>query len=146
MTEAKVVKGDSVAKVLAQALDLIVEQLDWEANVDPNFKDNHYLEPIVADRGKGWVDHWIVYGRVAGKQLFSSKRLTLEPDAKCVLKDPGPSSWITVQGKDRMGKLNLQTPRTRSPRCPAWATTRSDPPQERHARDEYACQQLSQAA
>ena len=31
-------------------LDFIVDQLDWEANVDPNFKDNHYLEPVpVAD-------------------------------------------------------------------------------------------------
>ena len=28
-------------------LDYLVEQLDWEGNVDPNFKDNHYLEPIV---------------------------------------------------------------------------------------------------
>src|SRR4029078_3847630 len=27
--------------------DFIVEQLDWEANVDPYFKQNHYLEPIV---------------------------------------------------------------------------------------------------
>ena len=36
-----------------QDLDFIVEQLDWEANVDPNFKDNHYLEPIpVADTRK----------------------------------------------------------------------------------------------
>jgi len=27
-------------------LDWIVEQLDWSANVDPNFKYNHFLEPI----------------------------------------------------------------------------------------------------
>ena len=34
-------------------LDFIVDQLDWEANVDPNFKDNHYLEPVpVADTRK----------------------------------------------------------------------------------------------
>jgi hypothetical protein len=93
-----------------QDLDFIVEQLDWEGNVDPSFKDNHYLEPIVAAEGQGWVDHWIVYGLVAGKQLFSAKRLTVAPGAKCVIKDPGPSGWITVQGKGRMGKLALQTP------------------------------------
>ena len=35
-------------------LDFIVEQLDWEANVDPHFKENHYLEPIaVAGHGEG---------------------------------------------------------------------------------------------
>src|SRR6516164_7598558 len=27
-------------------LDYLVEQLNWEANVDPSFKDHHYLEPI----------------------------------------------------------------------------------------------------
>jgi hypothetical protein len=93
-----------------QDLDFIIEQLDWEKNVDPNFKDNNYLEPIVADQGDGWVDAWIDYGLVDGKQLFSARRLTLEPGAKCTLKDPGPSGWITVQGKGRMGNLNLQTP------------------------------------
>jgi hypothetical protein len=91
-------------------LDFIIEQLDWEKNVDPNFKENNYLEPIVADEGDGWVDSWIVYGLVDGQQLFSAKRLTLEPGARCMLKDPGASGWITVQGQGRVGKLNLQTP------------------------------------
>ncbi|NOY28744.1 MAG: hypothetical protein GXP28_00790 [Planctomycetes bacterium] len=93
-----------------QDLDFIIEQLDWEKNVDTHFKEHNYLEPIVAAEGEGWVDRWIVYGLVDGKQLFSSKELTLEPGAKCTLKDPGASSWITVQGRGRMGSLDLQTP------------------------------------
>jgi len=93
-----------------QDLDFIIDQLDWEKNVDPNFMANNYLEPMIADQGEEWVDRWIVYGKVDGAQLFSAKELTLEPGAKCVIKDPGASSWITVQGKGRMGKLNLQTP------------------------------------
>ena len=51
-----------------------------------------------------------MYGTVDGKQLFSSKELTVEPGAKCTLKDPGASGWITVQGSGRIGKLDLQTP------------------------------------
>jgi len=93
-------------------LDFIIGQLDWERNVDTHFKEHHYLEPIV-DKGKsgdGYTDRWIVYGRVDGKQLFSAKELTLEPGAKCTLKDPGASGWITVQGRGRMGRLALQTP------------------------------------
>ena len=93
-----------------QDLDFIIGQLDWEKNIDPNFKDSNYLEPITADSGPGWQDDWIVYGLVDGQQLFTSKRLTLDPGAKCTLKDPGASGWITVQGKGRMGKLDLQTP------------------------------------
>lgn len=93
-----------------QDLDFIIGQLDWEKNVDPNFKANNYLEPIVADQGEGWVDRWIVYGRVNERQLFSAKELTLVPGAKCTLQDPGASGWITVQGKGRIGSLDLQTP------------------------------------
>jgi hypothetical protein len=51
-----------------------------------------------------------VYGQVGGKQLFSARELTLMPGAKCTLRDPGASGWITVQGSGRIGKLNLQTP------------------------------------
>src|SRR6185503_11094092 len=93
-----------------QDLDFIIGQLDWEKNVDTHFKDANYLEPIVADQGQGWVDKWVVYGRVDKAQLFSSKELTLEPGAKCTLKDPGASGWITVQGRGRIGALDIQTP------------------------------------
>jgi hypothetical protein len=93
-------------------LDFIIEQLDWEKNVDPNFKQSNYVEPIVdqATSGDGYTDRWIDYGRFDGQQLVSAKELTVEPGAKCVLKDPGSSGWITVQGSGRMGPLQLQTP------------------------------------
>lgn len=99
-----------VPKEKHRDLDFIIGQLDWEKNVDTHFKESNYLEPIVASQGTGWVDKWIVYGHVDGAQLFSAKELTLDPGAKCTLKDPGASSWITVQGRGRMGKLALQTP------------------------------------
>ena len=35
-----------------QDLDFIVEQLDWEKNVDPHFKEHNYLEPIVDEAGQ----------------------------------------------------------------------------------------------
>ncbi len=93
-------------------LDFIVGQLDWERNVDTHFKEHNYLEPIV-DRersGEGYMDRWIVYGTIDGQQLFSAKELTLEPGARCTLEDPGASGWITVQGRGRLGSLNIQTP------------------------------------
>lgn len=94
-------------------LDFIVDQLDWEANVDPNFKANHYLEPIAThDTSKdGWIDKWIVYGKVRGEQLFSAKELTVNPGAKCTIKDNGATSIIAVQGEGRVGKLRLSSPK-----------------------------------
>ena len=93
-------------------LDFIIEQLDWEKNVDPYFKEHNYVEPIIdaAGSGPGYTDRWIYYGRFDGEQLVSAKELTVMPGAKCVLKDPGASGWITVQGSGRMGKLAIQTP------------------------------------
>jgi hypothetical protein len=95
-----------------QDLDYIIEQLDWEKNVDPYFKQNNYVEPIVDPdaSGDGYTDRWIDYGGFDGEQLVSAKELTIQPGAKMTLKDPGASGWITVQGGGRMGKLELQTP------------------------------------
>jgi hypothetical protein len=93
-------------------LDYLVDQLDWEANVNPQFKDSHYLEPIpVADTAtEGYVDRWIVYGNVNGEQLFSAKELTVDPGVKVMIKDNGAYGLITVQGCGRIGKMPLQTP------------------------------------
>jgi hypothetical protein len=93
-------------------LEFLVDQLDWEANVNPKFKDSHYLEPIpVADTAsEGYVDRWVVYGKVDGEELFSAKELTVNPGVKVTVKDNGAYGLITVQGSGRIGKLALQTP------------------------------------
>jgi hypothetical protein len=88
----------------------LVDALDWEGNVNPDFKDSHYLEPVVCSQDDGWVDRWIVYGKVDGQQLFTAKELTVDPGAKCTIKDGGAYGWITVQGEGRIGNLKLQTP------------------------------------
>ena len=93
-------------------LDFIIDQLDWDKNVDPYFKEHNYLEPIVDEKrsGDGFTDKWVCYGTVNDQPLFSAKELTVEPGAKCVVTDAGASGWITVQGSGRMGAMSLQTP------------------------------------
>lgn len=95
-----------------QDLDFIINQLDWEGNVNPNFKDSHYLEPIaVADSAsEGYVDRWVVYGKIDGEELFSAKELTINPGVKVTIKDRGAYGLITVQGTGKIGKHALQTP------------------------------------
>ncbi len=93
-------------------LDYLIEQLDWEGNVDPTFKDHHYLEPIpVADTAsEGYVDRWIVYGKVEGQELFSAKELTVNPGVKVTIKDNGAYGLTAVQGSGWIGRHRLQTP------------------------------------
>ncbi len=94
-------------------IDYIIEQLDWESNVDPYFKENHYLEPIpLGDtEGAGYVDRWIVYGKVKGEQRFSAKELTVQPGVTVTIKDNGAYGLTVVQGEGRMNKLRLDCPK-----------------------------------
>jgi hypothetical protein len=96
-----------------QDFDFIVDQLDWDTNVDPSFKDHHYLEPVpVADtRKEGFVDRWIVYGKIDGAQLFSAKELTVEPGVRCAVKDKGAYGLTCVQGSGKINGQPLNSPK-----------------------------------
>src|SRR5438045_1776967 len=93
-------------------LDFIVEQLDWDANVDPHYKQNHYLEPKLhhGSPKEGFEDKWIVYGRVRGEQLFTAKELTVFPGQKVTIKDNGATSIICVKAEGRINNLKLNPP------------------------------------
>jgi hypothetical protein len=119
MVEGRRVPWELLVKDVPEAhhkdLDYLVDQLDWEKNVDPEFKKHNYLEPIVRAGGEGakdgYVDKWIVYGTVDGKQLFSACELTVRPGASVTLSgDAGAYGLIVVQGSGKIGKLAVDSP------------------------------------
>jgi hypothetical protein len=93
-------------------LDFIVDQLDWEQNVDPKFKEHHYLEPVpVADtKSDGYLDRWIVYGKIDDKQLFTAKELTVGPGVQATVKDNGAHGLVCIQGIGRINGRALNSP------------------------------------
>lgn len=94
-------------------LDYLVEQLDWDQNTDPDFKANHYLEPIpVADTAsEGYMDRWICYGRIKGWQCVTAKELTVDPGVTVTVPDKGAYGLICVQGEGRINNLRLNCPK-----------------------------------
>jgi hypothetical protein len=116
MVEGRVVPWSLLVKDVPpdkhKDLDYLIGQLDWEANVNPNFKDTHYLEPKPDGdtASAGYVDKWIVYGHVNGQELFSAKELTLDPGVRINIKDNGAYGLVAVQGSGLIGHLPLQTP------------------------------------
>lgn len=94
-----------------QDIDFIIDQIDWDKNLDPNFKDNHYLEPVTASKGDHFHDKWIVYGKVDDFQYFTAKELTVEPLGKVTIPDNGAYSAIVVQGQGYANKLRLNCPK-----------------------------------
>ena len=62
-------------------------------------------------RSEGYVDRWVVYGKVHGEQLFTAKELTIDPGVTCRIYDQGAYGLITVQGKGRMNNFRLDCPK-----------------------------------
>jgi hypothetical protein len=118
MVEGRRVPWDLLVKDVPEAhhhdLNYLIDQLDWEKNVDPEFKKHNYLEPILRSGGGSakapYVDNWIVYGTVDGKQLFSACELTVQPGCSVTLKDPGAYGLIVVQGSGTIGTLPVDSP------------------------------------
>ena len=116
MVEGRRVPWDLLVKDVPEDkhhdLDYLVDQLDWEKNVDPDFKAHNYLEPIVhsGSAAEGYVDKWIVYGTVDGRQLFSARELTVLPGGTATIKDPGASGLVATQGSGTIGNLAIDTP------------------------------------
>jgi hypothetical protein len=116
MVEGRVVPWSLLVKDMPKGkhkdLDFIVEQLDWEANVNPHFKKSHYLTPVnIGDTIKeGYQDRWIVYGKVAGEQLFTAKELTVAAGATVTIKDHGAYGLVSVQGTGTINGHPLNTP------------------------------------
>jgi hypothetical protein len=93
-------------------LDFLAELVDYPANLDYEFKNHHYLEPIPVgeSESEGYVDRWIVYGKIDGQQKFSAKELTVMPGARCTIYDPGAYGLIVTQGHGQIGKLDIDCP------------------------------------
>lgn len=91
--------------------DFIVELVDWDANVDPDFAGNRFMEPIPvhADHGaadRGYQERWIVYRSHA----FSAKELTVEPGRTVTVRDAAAYGLVVVQGHGSYGGLAVETP------------------------------------
>lgn len=93
--------------------DYIVSMLDWEKNTVPNFKEKFYLIPIIVDKNtksQGYVEKWVVYGKIDGKEYFSAKELTVNPKTKVKISDNGAYGLIVVQGNGKINGIEISSP------------------------------------
>lgn len=92
-------------------LDYIVDMIDWEANLDPYFKKNHYIEPRFVEnpeetRKEGYIEKWIVYG----SEEFSAKELTVLPGSEVTIRDQAAYGLVVIQGHGWIGKFKAEAP------------------------------------
>lgn len=86
--------------------DYLMDVIDWEANVDPDFKKNRFMAPIVARESDKFKEEWICYKC----KLASAKRLTVYPGQTVTISDNAPYGFILIQGRGKFGNWDIETP------------------------------------
>ncbi|HAI98842.1 TPA: hypothetical protein DCL30_04910 [Candidatus Peribacteria bacterium] len=97
-----------------QNVDHMVEMIDWPGNLAD--QSGNQILPIFDESrsGIGVTDMWVVYGTFQKggeeKELFSAKRLDIDPGAETTLRDPGASGMQVLAGSGVIGKYEVQAP------------------------------------
>jgi len=92
-------------------IGFLMEVIDWDLNVDPDFREKHFMRPVPVRpidemKAEGYVEDRICYKSDA----FSAKELTVLPGATVTVKDSGAYGLIMMQGHGRMGVWDIETP------------------------------------
>jgi len=100
-----------VPKEHHQDLDYLIDMLDWEGNVDPDFSAKRLFHPrpvapVEEMKAAGYEENWVVYST----QYYSAKELTVFPGASVTIKDAAAYGVIVVQGHGTFGKHEIETP------------------------------------
>ena len=91
--------------------DYLVDVIDWDLNVDPDFARNRFMEPKpVRDaeqmKQEGYLEEWICYK----SDKIYAKRLTVMPGKTIKCKDDHAYGLIMLQGHGKLENWDLETP------------------------------------
>jgi len=92
-------------------LDYIIDMIDWDLNVDPDFYSSRFLEPkpvkgIEEMRDAGYEEYHIVYN----SEFFSAKELTVHPGRSVTIKENAAYGVIVIQGHGKFGVVDIESP------------------------------------
>ena len=80
-------------------LDYVMGLMDWEKNIDPDYRKHYFRPPIVIESNPQYTDKWITYAN----EFIAAKELTIHPGQTAVIKDPAAYGCILVQGHGKFG-------------------------------------------
>jgi len=92
-------------------LDYLVDLLDWELNIDPDFYKHRFLEPMPVKpieemKEEGYKEYRIVYN----SEYFSANELTVFPKRSVTIKEKAAYGVIVIQGHGKFGNLDIESP------------------------------------
>ena len=91
--------------------EYLLEVIDWEANIDPDFHKNRFMapkpvKPVDEMKTEGYLEEWICYKN----KTICAKRLTILPGRQVTIKDSAAYGIICIQGHGKFGVWDLETP------------------------------------
>lgn len=87
-------------------LDYLMSLLDWDKNVDPNYRKTYFRPPVIASQDENHVEKWIAYGN----DYIAAKELTVFPGRSYVDRDETAYGCIFIQGHGGFGPYEAETP------------------------------------
>ncbi|MBN2324443.1 MAG: hypothetical protein JXQ30_11965 [Spirochaetes bacterium] len=92
-----------------QDLDYIVDLIDWDINLDPNFFQNRFLAPKPTGDPKrmheeGYEESWVVYDN----DFFGAKELIVHPGREVRIADSAAYGLVAIQGHGTLGTYVIE--------------------------------------
>jgi hypothetical protein len=85
-------------------IDYVLSLMDWEKNIDPDYRKHYFRPPIVCFSDEKHIEKWIVYGN----EYMGGKELTIYPGQTVTVKDEVAYGLIIVQGHGRFGEYEAE--------------------------------------
>ena len=91
--------------------DFLMDVIDWDLNVDPDFRKNRFMmpkpvKPVKETQQQGYTENWVCYK----SEAFSAKELTVMPGATVIIRDAAAYGLIMMQGHGIFGSWDIEAP------------------------------------
>lgn len=86
-------------------IDYVISLMDWDKNVDPNYRKHYFRPPIVCEHSdEKHIEKWISYAN----DYIGAKELTVMPGRTVVVKDEAAYGCIIIQGHGKFGVYSAE--------------------------------------
>ena len=96
---------ENVPAVRKRDVDYVISLMDWEKNIDPNYRRHYFRPPITCRHSDDrHTEKWVIYGN----DWVGAKELTVQPGQSVVVKDEAAYGCILVQGHGTFGTFTAE--------------------------------------
>ena len=83
----------------------VMELLDWEKNVDPDYRKHYFRPPVTIAEDEDHIQKQVVYGN----PYIAARELTVLPGKTVTVHDESAYGFIIVQGSGRIQNHDVAT-------------------------------------